>query len=81
MEINDFQKKLIKDNPIFIGTATQDGKPNVTVVDGAEINSKDEILLMDYQTTTCKDNLLKTPMFVWQFSILREKMVVKNKGK
>jgi len=61
MKISEDIKKFIEDNPVFIGSATKEGLPNITIIDGAKFLDNQRILIVDVQMTSCRDNLIANP--------------------
>lgn len=57
MDLKD-KKEFIENNLVFIGTATKEGLPNVTVVDRPILLDDNRILIADVMMASCKENLI-----------------------
>lgn len=58
MRIPQEARSIIENNPLFIGSSSKSGKPNVTIVDGCMVISDETVLIFDVFMTTCKEYLL-----------------------
>ncbi|PIP30823.1 hypothetical protein COZ22_02290 [bacterium (Candidatus Howlettbacteria) CG_4_10_14_3_um_filter_37_10] len=61
MKLPSEVKKLVENSIIFLGTANKEGKPNVTIVDRAQIENNSKILIRDVEMVSCRKNLLSNP--------------------
>lgn len=61
MKIPQEAQNIIENNPLYVGSCSKDGKPNVTIVDGCMILSTEKVLFFDVFMTTCKEYLESNP--------------------
>jgi len=81
MKISEDIKKFIEDNPVFIGSATKEGLPNITIIDGAKFLDNQRILIVDVQMTSCRDNLIANPSCCYLSIIKQWELDIRHSAK